>query len=262
MKICFIGYGAMAKAIARGLLKEGKHQLTASAPSLTPGLTEEGIHTFNDNKKAIVGADVIILAVKPMKMNKVIEALKPPPTGLVISVAAGISLSWFKAQGLEIPIIRTMPNMPCAIGLGATPLIANEFVTPAHKAMAQTIFSCIGLTTWAQKEEDIDSFTALSGSGPAYVFSFLEALVSAAVSLGLNKETATSFALQTLKGAVALAEQSDLELSQLKAKVTSKGGTTEAALKVLEPQLQELILKAMCAAQTRSIELGIQSCQD
>lgn len=265
MTLCFIGYGAMARAIAKGILKEGDYNLRASAPSLTPGMTIEGIKTFKDNKEAVQGADVIVLAVKPQLMSTVLEELLPvlSNTCLLISVAAGLPLSWFNAQGLgKRALIRTMPNTPAALGLGATPMIANPFVTQEQKTLATTLFSSIGLVTWTEKEEDIDSFTALSGSGPAYVFSFLQAMIDAAVALGLNPTTAQDFALQTVRGALKLAQDSDLSLNQLKSKVTSKGGTTEAALKVLDPQLEALMLATMKAAKHRSMELGKQLCQE
>lgn len=265
MTLCFIGYGAMAKAIAKGLLKEGGYDLRACAPSLIPGLSPEGIKTFSDNTKAVKNAEVIVLAVKPMLMKTVLQDILPnlSKNCLLISVAAGLPLSWFKAQGLgERALIRTMPNTPAALGLGATPMIANSFVTPEQKALATRLFSSIGIVTWAEKEEDIDSFTALSGSGPAYVFSFLQAMIDSAITLGLKPQTARGFALQTLRGALELAQDSDLSLIELKSKVTSKGGTTEAALTVLDSQLEALVFAAMKAAKNRSMELGKQSCQE
>lgn len=261
MNICFIGFGSMAKAIAKGLLQQGTDSLTASSPSLTIGVNKDGIKTYNDNKEAIKGNDVIILAVKPLQMNTVLLELTPviPPNCLIISVAAGLSLSWFNTHGLnQKAVIRTMPNTAAAVSMAATPLIANEYVDAQQKNCTERIFSSIGITTWAQHEEDIDSYTALCGSGPAYVFSFIQAMIDAAIALGLSEHTAREFALQTFDGAIKLAKNSDLSLNELKSKVTSPGGTTEAALNILNPQLESLIFATMNAAKQRSMELGNQ----
>ena len=123
-----------------------------------------------------------------------------------------------------------MPNTPASVGLAATPMIANEHTSSKQKQQAELIFSQIGITTWAKNEEDMDSFTALSGSGPAYVFLFMEAMIEAAVALGLNESIAKTFTFQTFNGALKLAQNSDLSLTQLRTKVTSPGGTTAAAL--------------------------------
>lgn len=259
MNISFIGYGNMAKAIARRLIEQGSYSLSAAAPSLTVGINKDLIRTHHDNKEIIKDADIIILAVKPTQMSLILNEITPtlPPECLLISVAAGLSLSWFaqhcrKNQAL----IRTMPNTPASVGLAATPMIANENTSSEQKQQAELIFSTIGLITWAKKEEDMDTFTALSGSGPAYVFSFLEAMIDAAVALGLNESIAKTFTLQTFAGALKLAQNSDLSLTQLRTKVTSPGGTTAAALCILHDQLDELILAAMNAAKNRAHELG------
>lgn len=262
MNIAFVGYGHMAKAIARGLIGKGNYTLSAAAPSLIPGINIEQIRTHHDNKEVIKEADVIILAVKPIHMSSVLEQIIPnlPPNCLLISVAAGLNLSWFAKHGVKTQaLIRTMPNTPAAVGLAATPMFANTFTTPEQKQCAEHIFSCIGITTWAEKEEDIDTFTALSGSGPAYVFLFIEAIVNAAVKLGLTEPVAKTFTLQTLNGALKLAQDSDLSLNQLRTRVTSPGGTTAAALNILHGQLDALILSAMTAAKLRSKELGSRS---
>lgn len=261
MNISFIGFGSMAKAITRGLLKEDKYQISASAPSLPIGTNQEQIQTRFDNKQVIKTADVVILAVKPAQMDLVLKEIVPelPDSCLLISVAAGLSLQWFK-QHIEKPValVRTMPNTPASIGLGATPMIANQNASEEQRLWAEQIFSTIGLVHWVAKEEEIDAFTALSGSGPAYVFLFVEALINGAVALGLEKEAAKQFAMQTCKGALALAESSSLSLAELRAQVTSPGGTTAAALKVLNQHLDALIFSAMKAASDRAYELGQQ----
>lgn len=259
MNISFIGYGNMAKAIARGLSQQGSYILSAAAPSLSVGINQDQIHTHYDNKKIIKEAEIVILAVKPMKMSLILNEITPllSPDCLLISVAAGLSLSWFaKHCRANQALIRTMPNTPASVGLAATPMIANQFVRSEQKQQAELIFSKIGITTWAKNEEDMDTFTALSGSGPAYVFSFLEAMVEAAVTLGLNESIAKTFVLQTFTGALKLAQNDDLSLIQLRTKVTSPGGTTAAALSIMHEQLNALTLAAMSAAKQRAHELG------
>lgn len=259
MNISFIGYGNMAKAIARRLNQQGLYSLSAAAPSLADGVNKDQIRTHHDNKEIIKEADIIILAVKPMQMSLILNEITPtlPQNCLLISVAAGLSLPWF-AQHCDKnqAIIRTMPNTPGSVGLAATPMIANEYVNDAQKKQAELIFSQIGITTWADNEDDMDSFTALSGSGPAYVFLFIEAMIKAAVALGLNESIAHTFALQTFSGALKLAQNSDLSLTELRTKVTSPGGTTAAALAILHEQLDALMLAAMNAAKHRAHELG------
>lgn len=259
MNISFIGFGNMAKAIARGLSQQDSYSLSAASPSLSVGINNDGVHTAHNNKEVVNNAEIIILAVKPAKMNEVLHDISPfiPADCLLISVAAGLSLDWLAQRCKNNqPIIRTMPNTPASIGLAATPMIANEYVSTEQKKQAEIIFSKIGLTRWANNEEEIDTFTALSGSGPAYVFSFIDAMIQAAVALGLNESTAKTFALQTVHGAVQLARNSDLSLIELKTKVTSPGGTTAAALSILDSQLQALVLASMKAAKQRAHELG------
>lgn len=259
MNISFIGFGNMAKAIARGLILHKGYSLTAAAPSLTEGVNKENIRTYNDNAMAIKQADIIILAVKPAQMAAVLAEIKPcmPADSLLISVAAGLNLAWFEARCIEAQaIIRTMPNTPAAVGLAATPMIANSHVTAEQRISAERIFSCIGITSWTDYEPDIDSFTALSGSGPAYLFSFMESMISSAIDQGLNEAIAKDFVLQTAAGALKLAQNSDLSLSELRTAVTSPGGTTAAALNVLHAPLAELMHKAMAAARERAQQLG------
>lgn len=259
MNISFIGFGSMAKAIICGLSNEQHHKLSASAPSLTRGINKSKIHTYYDNKEVIADAEVVILAVKPAQMDAVLKEITPtlPASCLLISVAAGLPLGWFATRCPKSQaVIRTMPNTPASIGLASTPMIANHHTTNEQKQKAEYIFSTIGFMHWVFNEEDMDTFTALSGSGPAYVFLFIEALVDAAVALGLDRPISEKFALQTCKGALKLAEQSDLSLSQLRTKVTSPGGTTAAALKVLQFNLDKLILSAMAAAKARAHELA------
>lgn len=259
MNLSFIGFGNLAKAIASGLATHSEYSLSASAPSLSIGVTKEGIKTHNDNKQIIHNAHIIILAVKPTVMRAVLHEIVPilPKGCLLLSVAAGLNFAWFASLcAHDQALIRSMPNTPAAIGLGATPLIANQWASSAQKECAEQIFATLGITCWANNEEDLDSFTALSGSGPAYVFYFMEALIKGAVALGLSEADARIFTLQTLKGTVALAEQSTLSMHELRAQVTSPKGTTAAAMTVLEPQFSELLESALKAAKIRALELA------
>jgi pyrroline-5-carboxylate reductase len=259
MNISFIGFGHMAKAIAQGLQHQADH-LNAASPSLSIGLTPEGIRTHYDNKAIISYANVIILAVKPKQMADVLTNIQTciPNNCLVISVAAGISLSWLeKNLPSQTAIIRAMPNIAASTGQSATPLIANQWADTEQKHTAERIFKCIGLITWAQQEKDIDIFTALSGSGPAYVFLFMDALIQAATHLGLKEDIAKSFTLQTVKGAVELALTQTKSLTELRETVTSPAGTTAAALQVLlKNNFEDILLDAVQAAHKRAYELG------
>lgn len=259
MKLSFIGYGNLAKAIARGLTQQGQYTISAAAPSLTVGVNKDHIKTHHDNCAVLNDAEVLILAVKPKLMTTVLEEIVPhlPPNCLVISVAAGLNLSWLNSHFKRgQAIIRTIPNTAAEVQLAATAMLANEFTSKTQKKTAEQIFSCIGITTWVQKENDIDTFTALSSSGLAYVFLFIEALIDSAVELGIQNTTAKIFALQTVKGALKLIDNNELSLSELRNKITTPGGTTAAALSILQGQMENLILKAMKAAESRSHELG------
>lgn len=251
----------MAKAIAQGLLQDDSIQLFVASPSLPVGVNEDGIHTHFNNLAIIPQSDVIILAVKPAQMQLVVEQIKSerPAQCLVISIASGLTFKWFdQLTGLNWPIVRAMPNIAAAVKQSATPLIANERVTDVQKEIAQQFFSRIGLTTWVQNEDAINSFTALSGSGPAYVFLFMEAMIKAAEALGLPNDIATSFTLQTLQGALSLAASQDTSLAELRAAVTSPAGTTAAAIAVLESHgFYQLIKNAMQAAYDRSLQLSL-----
>ena len=259
MRISFIGFGNMAKALAKGLLTNKANELQAAAPSLTKGINQQGIKTNNDNLAVIPNADIIILAVKPALISKIITEIKSsiPKSCLIISIASGISLEWFAKHCAGMALIRAMPNIAASIGESATPLVANEFVSSAQKLNAEEIFKSVGLTTWVLTDNDIDRFTALSGSGPAYVFMFMEAMIKAAVSLGIKEEDAKSFTLQTVKGALCLASNSEYNLKYLRELVTSPAGTTAAAIEVFNNKgFDEIIDVALKAAFKRAKELG------
>lgn len=260
MNISFIGFGHLGKAIASGLLKDKSHRIRAAAPSLSVGVQENGIQTDFDNLAVLPHTEVVILAVKPAQMEAVFTEIYDhiPEHCLVISIAAGLTLSWFgKRGGNHIPLVRTMPNVCSGVSKSATPMIANACVSDTQKRQAEKIFSSIGMTTWIEDEQLMNAYTALSGSGPAYVFLFMQSMIKAGVHLGLNEADAKAFTLQTLDGAVNLARDSDLDLDVLRNTVTSPGGTTAAALNVfLEHGFKELVFDAMAAAFERAKELG------
>lgn len=259
MKISFIGFGNMAKAIACGLLKTKKFQISAAAPSLTAGVNDQGIETHNDNLAVLPGRDVIILAIKPAQMKAVYHQISRhlPPTSLLISLAAGIDFNWFAQEyDKPVPIVRAMPNIASAIGLGATPLMANSWVTKPQQKKAELIFNHVGITTWVTEEKELNIFTALSGSGPAYIVLFMEAMINAAVDMGIEKAAAQKFTLQTVMGAASLVEQSASEIAELRKRVTSPAGTTAAAIAVFQQHgLEPIVKAAMTSALKRAEEL-------
>lgn len=256
MNICMIGYGNMGKALCQGLLSNPNYHIHIAAPSLQIGQPQPRLTTYSSNVSCLANANMLILAVKPNQMAAVITELVPhlSPTVLIVSVAAGLDLAWF-AQHLPqgTPVVRAMPNIAAACSQSATPLLANSWATSEQRAAATALFQQCGQTAWIQHEKDLDTITALSGSGLAYLFLFAQAMAEAAIALGLTPETANRFAMQTLAGAGSLAAQSGQSLVGLQQKVTSKGGTTAAALDVFAQQhITHIVLTAMKAAVTRS----------
>ena len=262
MKISLIGYGNIAQAMTKSLTNHLNYKLQAAAPSLQIGVNADNVYTHHDNLAIINGADVIIIAVKPRKVVDVLAQIKQAilPNCLLISLAAGLSLAWLEKHSVEKQaIVRAMPNTPIAVNKGATPLIANQFVSRDQKEFSTQLFQCMGMSTWVTNEDNMDIFTALSGSGPAYVFLFLEAMIHAAEKLGLEEDLARAFALQTISGAIELANASELNTNELCKNVTSSGGTTAAAIQVLkEEKFEQIVFKAMSAAFRRSKELELK----
>lgn len=256
MKISFIGYGNIARAIAKNWLEHFHCEIRAAAPSLPIGVDADGVFTHHDNALILNDADVIVLAVKPNQVANVLNQVKHalPKDSFILSLAAGISLASLQAHCLEKQsIIRAMPNTPIAVGKGATPLIANAFATEKQKECITRLFQYSGIITWLTHEEEMDALTSLSGSGPAYVFFFLESMIHAAESFGLSHQLAKEFALQTVMGAAALMSETGEDAHVLRRKVTSPGGTTAAAIQVLqEEQFESVITKAMKAAWKRA----------
>jgi pyrroline-5-carboxylate reductase len=267
-KLAFIGGGNMAAALISGLTKRGlpPERVMVADPSqeqLRRVARDYGVQTAADNAGAVQGAEVVVLAVKPQQMRAVALGLAPHLAAgrpLVLSVAAGIphaSLArWF---GPQIPVIRTMPNRPALNGFGATGLFAPAGVGAAYRALAETIMAAVSATVWVEHESQMDTVTAVSGSGPAYFFLFMEALEAAAHERGLPTEVAHRLTLETAFGAAQMARQSADSLATLREQVTSKGGTTAAALEVLNGAgLRAIVAHAVAAADRRSAELAAE----
>jgi len=265
MKISFIGGGNMATALIAGLAgsiaqAEDIHVVDPSPEALDKLGAQYGVGTAPAIDAAVAGADVIVLAVKPQQMREVAASLKPHLTGqpLLLSIAAGIrgaDLSrWLDGYGA---IVRTMPNTPALVGMGITGMVAMAGVSAEQKEAADSILRAVGKTVWLDDESLIDPVTAVSGSGPAYVFYFLEAMQQAAVEMGLSDQQGRALAQATFAGAAQLAAQSSDTVEVLRQRVTSKGGTTHAAITSLEAAgVKEAIVAAMKAAAARGRELG------
>ena len=267
-RLALIGGGNMAAALVSGLTKRGmsRERLIAADPKqdqLDRLMRDYGILAAPDNASAVQGAEVVILAVKPQLMRAVALGVAPHLAAgrpLVISVAAGIPHAalarWF---GPHIPVVRTMPNRPALNGCGATGLYAPAGVGAAYRAMAESIMAAVGATVWVEHESQMDTVTAVSGSGPAYFFLFMEALEAAAHERGLPTAIAHRLTLETAFGAAQMARQSGDSLATLREQVTSKGGTTAAALEVLNAAgLRAIVAHAVAAADRRSAELAAE----
>ena len=267
-KLAFIGGGNMAAALISGLTKRGvpPDRFMVADPSqeqLNRLARDYAVPTAPDNATAVQDAEVVVLAVKPQQMRSVALGLAPHLAAgrpLVVSVAAGIphaSLArWF---GGSIPVIRTMPNRPALNGFGATGLYAPASVGAAYRALAENLMAAVSATVWVEHESQMDTVTAVSGSGPAYFFLFMEALEAAAHERGLPTEVAHRLTLETAFGAAQMARQSADSLATLREQVTSKGGTTAAALEVLNrADLRAIVAHAVAAADRRSAELAAE----
>ncbi|WP_299876290.1 pyrroline-5-carboxylate reductase [uncultured Cocleimonas sp.] len=265
--ITFIGAGNMSRSLIAGLLQDGStHNIRISDPNeeqLT-GITANwaAINSYVNNAEAIDGADVVVLAVKPQIMQMVCEPLAEvfeAQNPLVISIAAGINLENLeKWLGDYSPaVVRCMPNTPSLVQSGMTGLFANKQVSEEQKNLAESIMRAVGSTLWLDDEGLMDTVTAVSGSGPAYFFLVMEAMQDAAQKMGLSAEDARLLVLQTAFGAAKLALESSDDASILRQRVTSKGGTTEAALKKLvDGGLPSIFEEALVAAAIRSKELS------
>ena len=263
-KIAFVGGGNMASALIGGLIANGfPHQSLAAAEIVAESrerLSRDfGIKVCAELADVVIAADTIVLAVKPQQMHSVAAALRPLLSAqLIISIAAGIRSDdlarWLGGYGR---IVRVMPNTPALVRAGISGLFARSEVTAAERERAQAILNAVGETLWVESDEMIDAVTAVSGSGPAYVFYFIEAVRKAALEMGFSAEAAQRMVLGTFAGAVQLAQSSGEDVAVLRQRVTSKGGTTEQALATMEAgEVLGRIGAGVHAARTRAAELG------
>lgn len=258
----------MARSLIGGLLQDGydptKIRVCDPSPEQRQRLDQAfGIQIGADAASMLPGCDCVVLAVKPQVLHSAIEPLgkllaelRP----LIISIAAGIRENsirrWLKN---DLAIVRCMPNTPALIQAGATGMFANAVVTESQRDFAESVLRAVGLTLWVDEESQIDAVTAVSGSGPAYIFLVIEAMQTAAESLGLSREQSRLLCLQTVFGAAKMALEDSEPVSRLRQQVTSKGGTTEKALEVLQQGgLIDLFRKAVTAAHERAEALAVQ----
>ena len=265
-KISFIGGGNMAQALISGLIGCGvkPELITVSAPSkeTREQYDKQQMNTIDaseDPKAAVIGADVVVLAVKPQVMRQVIgEFADALDNQLVISVAAGLSTEVLSGMlnGYR-NIVRAMPNTPSMIQMGATGLYGTDNISAEQKQLATAVMEASGLVMWVENEEHMHAVTAVSGSAPAYMFYFIESMVDRAVALGLDQEQALALALQTMMGAAKMAMNSDDLPAELRRKVTSPNGTTQAAIESMQHnEIGRQIGEAMQACYDRSQALS------
>lgn len=255
----------MAEALVSGLLKQG-----LAAPEqvrVTDVLAERcryceskyGVSAFSDNAAAVRHADVVVLAVKPQVMKSLLADIRPALTAqpLFLSIAAGLPVRMFETQLADgARIVRAMPNTPALVGKGITAICGGRNASPGDMQIAEDLLSAVGPVVRVQ-EAEMDAVTAISGSGPAYVFYLMEAMMEAADRMGLSAEVARSLVLKTVEGAAALAVASPDHPSVLRQRVTSKGGTTAAALSVMdEEEIHDHLITAMLSAQSRAHEMS------
>lgn len=265
-RIAFVGAGNMATSLIGGLIARGvpAENLKASEPVAEQReriAREHGIVVSADNAAAVAGAQIVVLAVKPQVMKEVCLALAPalPADALIVSIAAGIPCAslerWLGARA----IVRCMPNTPALLHEGASGLYANARTSASQREQAEALLEAVGLALWLDDEQQIDAVTAVSGSGPAYFFLLMEAMTAAGERLGLSAETASLLARQTAFGAARMALVSDFEPAELRRRVTSPNGTTEAAIKTFQAGgFEALVEQALQAAAHRSAELAEQ----
>ena len=266
--IAFIGGGNMARSLIGGLVARGhdprKIHVAEPLPSLREALSADfGVVVFEDGAQAVAGAGTWVFATKPQVLRAVCESLAVQAQAtrpLVVSIAAGITAAQIERWlGGNIAVVRTMPNTPALLGAGVTGLYASARVDAEGRAFADTLLSAAGKTVWIDDEGLMDAVTAVSGSGPAYVFLLAEAMVDAGIAEGLPAEAARTLALQTVLGAARMLTESDVDAGELRRRVTSPNGTTEAAIKTFQAGgFEALVQQALDAAARRSAELAEQ----
>lgn len=264
VKIGFLGGGNMASALIGGMLERGFPAANIRVVDLSDEgcarLRERfGVHAGGAIDDAFLGCDLLVLAVKPQVLKAAVAPLAGRlATQVVVSIAAGVRIAdMARWMGGYCRIVRAMPNTPALIGAGVTGLFADEAVDPAGRAAAVGVLEAVGSVVWVDTEAQIDTVTAISGSGPAYVFRFIEALEAAGRARGFDEATARQLAIETVLGAARLAQGSDEGPAALRERVTSKGGTTAAALASFEADgFMDVVARAVAAAEARGRELG------
>lgn len=264
--IAFVGAGNMAASLIGGLRAQGTAatSIRASEPNAEQRQrlqAEHGIALFEDNAEAIAGTELIVLAVKPQVMKAVCLDLAPhlTPGQVIVSIAAGIGCASLERWMGERAIVRCMPNTPALLRQGVSGLYANARVSAAQKAQAEQLLSAVGLALWLDEEKQLDAVTAVSGSGPAYFFLLIEAMSAAGERLGLPRETAARLSIHTALGAARMASESEVDAAELRRRVTSPNGTTEAAINTFQAGgFEALVEQALNAAANRSAELAEQ----
>jgi pyrroline-5-carboxylate reductase len=261
--IAFVGGGNMARSLISGLIAAGTDpdKITASdpLPEQRSLLSELGVRVSEDNSAAISGAEVVVLAVKPQILGTVVGSLDNLlPGQLLVSIAAGVPIGAITAWTRpDQPVVRVMPNTPALLGAGVAALYANQAVDDVGRRRAQRILDAAGRSLWVDEEDKLDAVTAVSGSGPAYFFYLMEAMIETGIEQGLDPETATVLTLETAYGAALMARERTQPPATLRANVTSPGGTTAAALAVLEEEgVDRIIGRALDGARNRARELA------
>lgn len=270
--IAFVGGGNMARSLVGGLVARGTPaahiRVAEPVEALRSALFREfGVPVFADNAEAAAGASTWVLAVKPQVLRTVCEALAPLAKAqrpLVVSIAAGITTAQLaRWLGGDVATVRAMPNTPALLGAGVTGLYANAGVDARGRASADMLLSAAGRTVWIEDEASMDAVTALSGSGPAYVFLLAEAMQAAGEAEGLPADAARTLALQTILGAARMLTEGDEPAAELRRRVTSPGGTTQAAIETFEAGgLRELVARAIHAATERGRALSAANDQE
>ena len=263
-RIAFIGPGVMAEAMIAGLLRKDlakPENITAAGPREERGAelrTKYGVKSTTDNSAAVTGADVVVLSVKPQRLSEVMKVLKGiRADALVLSIVAGASLKKIGAGLKHRAVVRSMPNTPGQIGEGITVWTCSKEVTGEQQEMTRGILGALGDEVFVEDESYLDMATALSGTGPAYVFLFTEALIDAGVHMGFPRRIAEQLVLQTIKGSASFYEAAGRHPATLRNQVTSPGGTSAEALYYLEKAgFRTAISRAVWAAYQRSLELG------
>lgn len=263
-KICFIGGGNMASSLIGGLLADEYPAGLISAAEPDAQQRERlrsgfGVTAHSDNAEAAAGADLVVLAVKPQRMAEAAKAIGPlSPAPLLLTVAAGIRIADLRRWlGNDGAIVRAMPNTPALLGSGVTAMYAGDDVAAADRELAEGVLRAVGGVVWVDDEALMDAVTALSGSGPAYFFLLMEIMAATGVEMGLKPETARLLTQETALGAARMALEADVDVAELRRRVTSPGGTTEAAMQSMhDSDLTAVVRKAIHAAQQRSRQLA------